>query len=206
MSISYKIATSVFYSKGYRAKYSLYSNMLRVLAYSVKKNTGNVLNIYECDLSKEVKETIDANFISIPKTTLTGKVESSSEKVQSWLEIIKQAKEPTIILDADTLVNKDPVDVFDLEFDIACTAGRGGAVNLGFLAVRPSQHLLDFANSWYLYLEQFMKNKIAHQSIMRSHGAADQYTFCMMRKKSTLNIIEVPWRIYNLHDDWTNPD
>ena len=184
-------------------KFKLFSKLCNTLINSIKKHLPDV----EIDLCK-IEEPNPNNYIG---SKIKRSFASNSIKLKIWNDIIQNTDKHVVLLDGDTLVLDNFLEVFDEDFDIGLTfRGKTGLpFNGGVIFVKPTKESKEFFNLFLKINDEFVKNKIKHQKYRNKYAGINQSALgCLLEeynKDNKYKIKKFPCSIYNLCD-WINND
>jgi len=131
-------------------------------------------------------------------------------KLQYWVDFIRKATMPTVLMDTDTLVLQDIGGAFDMDFDVAITVLENDPIswfNGGVVFVKPSKKVADFFDLWLQTDNQLMANPGARQMYARGRkiSGQNQVSFTYLYDDVKIKIIELPCHVWNCcNSAWDN--
>lgn len=100
----------------------------------------------------------------------------NTQKLHIWRDVVKAAKIPTVLLDIDTLVLRDPSAAFDEgEFDIGITVRPHKMwINAGAIYARPTRGARDFMDAWVTENDRLYAEPDEMYDALKRHNGLNQ--------------------------------
>lgn len=173
-----------------------YARCLKALTASVKENAPN------------------AEFVVLelkPPKSISGIKQgwiSNHAKLEAYSKV--EIDQPTIFIDTDTLVLKDPAPLFDADFDIAIGRRPRGAkvpYNGGVVLFQPTDAAKIFMGRWYFSDERMLKERDFHLKWRSKYNGLNQASFGFQIEgfPGSIKLKEYPTAVINAcEQDWPN--
>lgn len=137
-------------------------------------------------------------------------------KLEAWAEYMSGADDNIIFSDADMLALRDPVEIWDNDFDICYTArthtnaGRSIPLNGGIIFARPTDNAREFFRLWAQTDKTMYENKEFHDRYYRKYAGMNQASLGYLIENPDLysarvasvftlkyNAVDCDWRYVN---------
>lgn len=134
------------------------------------------------------------------------------EKLVQWSNYLDTCNEPVILSDADMLALRDPVEIWDIGFDVCYTArthtnsGRNIPLNGGIVFVKPTAAAREFIKLWAEIDTRMYFDSSFHELYFRRYAGMNQASLGYLLEHPELysaKIFSVFTRKYNAVEcDW----
>jgi len=177
---------------------TVYARLLDTMIKSINRN---------CPSSK-----IEALKLQPPREhSVTRGMGSNNLKLKKWVEILEKSDETEFIfIDCDMLVIKDPSDIFQKDFDVACTRRNTHYIyNGGVVFAKKNERTIAFFKRWQQIDEKMFRDYKFHAPWRLKYAGMNQASFgyMMEKEKFAAKMIEVPCQIWNsCNDTWGRID
>ncbi len=131
-------------------------------------------------------------------------------KLDKWVEILKNSNENICFSDCDMLMTGDISDVWEYDFDVACTyretwklSGRGIPFNGGVIFVRPNERSIKFFERLAEVNNQMLMDSDFHKKWRKKYAGMNQAAFGYLyeKERDICKLIELPCPIWNCVDE-----
>lgn len=188
--------------------------MLRVLLFSVHKNTPSTLYVYYSDCPTSFIESLRGVIPVSVDREIKSDTEKASQKMFFWDRIVDcHPGEEIILLDCDTLVLADCAEVFSKSFNIAYTAKDNvldqSPLNTGVVFLRNNKYTSRLMKQWKNETEKILNDTVLLDYAVRLFGGADQLALayvigktCNFHGPQENGFFGLSAMVYNLHKYW----
>ncbi len=106
----------------------------------------------------------------------------NASKLMVWVEYASKCNDNMILADCDMVALRDPVEIWDMDFDICytrCTVRdeRGTPINGGIVFVKPTERAREFLKLWESVDQEMYFDEKFHKAYMHRYAGMNQASF-----------------------------